>query len=43
MLSDPPSVPKTQGRYMNASLPQYQDISGALKIINEALAKAGKK
>jgi iron(III) transport system substrate-binding protein len=43
MLSDPTSVPKPQGRYMNTSLPLYQDISGALKIINEALAKAGKK
>jgi iron(III) transport system substrate-binding protein len=42
MLSDPTSVPKPQGRYMNTSLPQYQDIDGALKIINEALAKAGK-
>jgi iron(III) transport system substrate-binding protein len=43
MLSDPASVPKQQGHYMNTSLPQYQDIDGALKIIDEALAKAKKK
>jgi hypothetical protein len=28
---------------MNTSLPQYQDIEVALKIVDEALAKAGKK
>jgi iron(III) transport system substrate-binding protein len=43
MLSDPTAVPKPQGRYMNTSVPQYQDIDGALKIINEVLAKTGKK
>jgi ABC-type Fe3+ transport system substrate-binding protein len=43
MLSDPTAVPKPQGRYMNTSLPQYQDIDGALKIINEVLAKTGQK
>ncbi len=43
MLTDPQSVPKAGGRYMNTSLPQYQDIEAALKIVDEALAKAGKK
>ncbi len=43
MLSDPTAVPQPQGRYANPSLPQYQNIEGALKIINEALAKAVKK
>jgi iron(III) transport system substrate-binding protein len=43
MLTEPQSVPKAGGRYMNTSLPQYQDIEAALKIVDEALAKAGKK
>jgi iron(III) transport system substrate-binding protein len=43
MLSDPTSIPKEKGKYINASLPQYQDIDAALKIIEDALAKAGKK
>jgi ABC-type Fe3+ transport system substrate-binding protein len=43
MLSDPTAIPSAKGRYMNTSLPQYQDVDGALKIIDEALAKAGKK
>jgi len=43
MLSEPQSVPKPGGRYMNTSLPQYQDIEGALKIVEEALTKTGKK
>ena len=43
MLSDPKSIPKENGKYINASLPQYQDIDAALKLVNEALAKAGKK
>ena len=43
MLSEPASIPKENGRYLNSSLPQYQDIDGALKIIDEALTKAGKK
>jgi iron(III) transport system substrate-binding protein len=41
-LSDPTSIPKDKGRYLNGSLPQYQDVDSALKIIDEALAKAGK-
>jgi hypothetical protein len=32
-----------KGKYINSSLPQYQDIDAALKIVDEALAKAGKK
>jgi len=43
MLSDPKSIPKENGKYLNASLPQYQDIDAALKIIKEALGKAAKK
>jgi len=36
-------VAKPGGKYVNTSLPQYQDIDTALKIIDEALARAGKK
>jgi len=43
MLSDPTSIAREKGKYINASLPQYQDIDAALKIIDEALARAGKK
>ena len=43
MLSDPTSIPKEKGKYINASLPQYQDIDAALKIVDDALDKAGKK
>ncbi len=43
MLSDPAAIPKANGRYMNTSLPQYQDISGALKIVNEVLSKTERK
>jgi hypothetical protein len=43
MLSDPNSVPKETGRYLNSSLPQYQDVEPALKIVEEALTKVGKK
>ncbi len=43
MLSDLTSIPKEKGTYINSSLPQYQDIDAALKIIDDALAKAGKK
>jgi ABC-type Fe3+ transport system substrate-binding protein len=43
MLSDPTSIPKEKGQYINSSLPQYQDISAALKIVDDALAKSGKK
>jgi len=43
MLSDVTSVPKEGGKYLNSSLPQYQDIDVALKIVDEALTKTGKK
>jgi iron(III) transport system substrate-binding protein len=43
MLSDPTSVPKEKGTYINSSLPQFQDIEVALKIVDDALSKAGKK
>jgi len=43
MLTDPVSIPAETGRYINTSLPRYQNIDGALKIINEALAKEGKR
>ncbi|MGH7772040.1 MAG: ABC transporter substrate-binding protein [Candidatus Binatia bacterium] len=43
MLSDPRSVPKEGGRYLNASLPEYEDITPILKIVEEATAKTGKK
>jgi hypothetical protein len=43
MLSDPTSIPKEKGKHINSSLPQYQDIDTALKIVDDALAKAGKK
>ncbi len=43
MLSDPTSIPMDKGKYVNTSLPQYQDIDAALKIVDDALAKAGKK
>lgn len=43
MLTDQAMIPKEKGRYMNTSLPQYQDIDAALKIVDDALAKAGKK
>jgi ABC-type Fe3+ transport system substrate-binding protein len=43
MLSDPLSVPKEGQKYIIASLPQYEDVSPILKIIDEAMAKSGKK
>jgi iron(III) transport system substrate-binding protein len=43
MLSDQASIPLDKGKYLNSSLPQYQDLETALKIIDEALTKAGKK
>lgn len=43
MLSDQRSVPRAGVKYLNASLPQYEDVRPLLKIVNEALAKAGKK
>jgi iron(III) transport system substrate-binding protein len=43
MITDPATVPKNAGKYLITSLPQYNDITPALKIIDEALARAGKK
>ena len=43
MLSDPASIAKDKGQYVNTSLPQFQDVEAALKIVDEALTKAGKK
>jgi len=43
MLSDPTMIPKEKGRYINSSLPQYQDIDAALKIVDDALNKSGKR
>jgi iron(III) transport system substrate-binding protein len=43
MLSDAQSIPKEGGRYLIASLPQYEEVGPIMKIVDEALAKAGKK
>jgi iron(III) transport system substrate-binding protein len=43
MLTDPRSVPKEGVKYLNASLPQYEDVKPLLKIVEEALAKSGKR
>jgi iron(III) transport system substrate-binding protein len=43
MLSDKRSVPVEGVKYLNASLPQYEDVTPVLKIVNEALGKTGKR
>ena len=43
MLSDPRLVPREEGKYLITSLPQYEDVKPLLKIVEEALAKAGKR
>jgi iron(III) transport system substrate-binding protein len=43
MLTDQRSVPREGVKYLNASLPQYEDVTPLLKIVNEALVKTGKK
>ena len=43
MLSDPRLVPKEGGKYLITSLPQYEDVKPLLKIVDEALAKAGRR
>lgn len=43
MLTDQRSVPKGGAKYLNASLPQYEDVKPLLRIVEEALAKGGKK
>ncbi|HEX2387219.1 MAG TPA: hypothetical protein VHL99_11680, partial [Candidatus Binatia bacterium] len=42
MLSDQGEIPKPGEKYLNASLPQYQDVKPVLKILETALAKTGK-
>ena len=42
MLTDQREVPKAGDKYLNASLPQYEDVTPILKIVEAALAKAGK-
>lgn len=43
MLTNPRRVPKEGVNYLNASLPQYANVKPLVKIIDEALAKAGKR
>lgn len=43
MLSDPRLVPREEGKYLITSLPQYEDVKPLLQLIDEALAKAGKR
>jgi len=42
MLSDQSEIPKAGEKYLNARLPQYQDVKPVLKILETALAKTGK-
>jgi iron(III) transport system substrate-binding protein len=42
MLSDQREIPKAGEKYLNASLPQYEDVKPVLKILETALAKTGK-
>lgn len=42
MLTDKRSAPKEGVNYLNASLPQYEDVTPLLKIVDEALAKTKK-
>jgi iron(III) transport system substrate-binding protein len=41
MLTDQRSVPRPGVKYLIASLPQYEDVSPIVKIVNDALAKRG--
>lgn len=43
MITDQRSIPKEGENYLNASLPQYEDVKPLLKIVEEALGKAGRK
>jgi iron(III) transport system substrate-binding protein len=43
MLTDQRTVPQEGKKYLNASLPEYEDVKPLQKIVDEALAKAGKK
>jgi ABC-type Fe3+ transport system substrate-binding protein len=42
MLTDQREIPKAGEKYLNASLPQYEDVKPVLKILEAALAKTGK-
>ncbi len=42
MLTDQREVPKAGEKYLNASLPQYEDVTPVLKIVEGTLGKAGK-
>jgi iron(III) transport system substrate-binding protein len=42
MLTDQREIPKVGEKYLNASLPQYEDVKPVLKILEAALAKTGK-
>ena len=43
MLTDQRTVPKEGGKYLITSLPQYEDVTPILKIVDEAMTQAGKK
>ena len=42
MLTDQREIPKAGEKYLNSSLPQYEDVKPVLKILETALAKTGK-
>lgn len=42
MLTDQREVPKAGEKYLNASLPQYEDVTPILKIVEATLGKTGK-
>jgi len=42
MLSDQRSIPKEGNKYLNASLPEYEDVQPLFKIVEEALKTAKK-
>jgi iron(III) transport system substrate-binding protein len=42
MLTDQREIPRAGEKYLNASLPQYEDVKPVLKILEAALAKTGK-
>jgi len=42
MLTDQRSIPKEGVKYLNASLPQYEDVTPIMKIVEATLGKAGK-
>lgn len=42
MLSDQKTIPKEGEKYLNTSLPEYEDVKPLLKIVDEALKGSGK-